>query len=170
MCKIISTQITIVVLLISMKNTVEQLYKSFFLGAIATIVDFVIFSLCNYVFFKHLRQTTFHFGPFNYSIEDGGLCLFLSTAFSYLISQSVNYFVQRKYAFKSDATTVRSFVLYICSSILAYLVILYIPGLIGAFVNSVVGFTFGALVTKAIANFIGFIIQFPINKLIIFKS
>lgn len=153
-----------------MNNAFKQLIKSFFLGGIATIVDFLIFSLCNFIIFKSLSNIPFKFGPFNYSVADGGTCTFVSTALSYLLSQVVNYFVQKKYAFDSETKKMSSFILYLTSSFITYLIILYIPGIIGEPINNILGFVIGPLVTKGISNFIGFLIQFPINKFIIFNN
>ena len=153
-----------------MNNTLKQMIKSFFLGAIATVVDFAVFALCYYVIFYYLSTTPFVFGPFNYGVEDGGAAYFVSVAISYLLSQSVNYFVQRKYAFNAESNKVSSFVLYLFSSFISYLIMLYIPGLIGGFINGIFGHPIGPLVTKAVSNFIGFLLLFPIHKFIIFKN
>lgn len=153
-----------------MNETLKQMIKSFFLGAIATIVDFAVFSFCYYVVFYYLSTTPFVFGPFNYSVEDGGAAYFISVAISYLLSQCVNYFVQKKFAFNAETNKISGFVLYLLSSFIAYLIILYIPGLIGGYINSLFAYPYGPLITKAISNFIGFLILFPIHKHIIFKK
>lgn len=153
------------------KDYVLQATKSFFLGGIATCVDFILYSILHYAVFKKLANIPFNFGPFNYSVQDGGLCNFISMAISYLVGQTVNYFVQRKFAFNAKVkTTKRTFRFYILSVCIVYLVVLYIPGLIGAPIHSIFGLAFGPIVTKAIATFIGFLIQFPINKYLIFKN
>lgn len=152
-----------------MNDTMKLAIKSFFLGAIATIVDFVIFVLCNYLIFVSLKNQEFIFGPFDYEIADGGLCTFISTAVSYLLSQVVNYFVQKKYAFMPNTSSTLRFILYILSSCMVYIFILLVPGVIGATINNVFGYIVGPVVTKGLSNFIGFLIQFPINKFIIFK-
>lgn len=153
-----------------MSETLKQMIKSFFLGAIATVVDFAVFAVCYYIIFYYLSTTPFVFGPFNYGVEDGGAAYFVSVAISYLLSQSVNYFVQRKFVFNAENNKVSGFVLYLFTSFVAYLIILYIPGLIGGFINSLFAYPYGPLITKAISNFIGFLIQFPIHKYVIFKN
>lgn len=152
-----------------MSKTTKQMIKSFFLGGIATGTDYIIFVLCNYVIFKNLSNIPFHFGPFNYEVIDGGLCNFVSMAISYLLGQTMNYFVQKKYAFNKDNSTPKTFASYIIVSIFVYFIVLYIPGIIGGGINSLFGFTFGPLISKAIATFFAFCVQFPINKFVIFK-
>lgn len=152
-----------------MSNTKKQFIKSFFLGGIATAADYVIYSICNFVIFKSFANTPFTFGPFNYGVNDGGLCNFVSMAISYLLGQTMNYFVQKKFAFDKNNTTTKTFVSYIIVSIFIYLLVLYIPGLIGESINDIFGFTLGPLISKAIATFVAFCVQFPINKFIIFK-
>ena len=152
-----------------MSNTLKQMTKSFFLGGISAIADYIIFSLCYYVFFNSFTNVPFLFGPLNYSELDGGLCMFLSTAISYLLSQVVNYFVQKKYAFNFDGSSKKRFFGYLFSSCIVYLIILYIPGIVSAPINTLLGFTLGPIVTKCLVNFVGFLIQFPINKFLIFK-
>lgn len=154
-----------------MNNKLKQLTKSFFLGSFATIVDYLIFTILHYFVLDSLNYKPFHFGPFNYEVIDGGLCTFISMAISYFIGQVVNYFVQRKYTFDAkEFTNPRRFVMYIVSTLIVYFVILYIPGIIGAPINKTFGFTIGPLITKSIATFIGFLIQYPINKYLIFKK
>ena len=154
-----------------MKAKIKQMTKSFFLGTYATIADYIIFSIFNYYLLLSLKIVPFHFGPFNYEATDGGLCTFLSMAISYIIGQVVNYFVQRKFAFNAKGfTNPRRFVQYIISTLIVYMIILYIRGLIGAPINRMFGFAIGSLISKSIATFVGFLIQYPINKYLIFKK
>lgn len=154
-----------------MKPRIKQMFKSFFLGAYATIADYVIFTILNYFVLVSFRIKSFHFGPFNYEVTDGGLCTFLSMAISYIVGQVINYFVQRKFAFNANEfTNPRRFVQYIISTLIVYMIILYIPGLIGAPINRMFGFAIGSLISKSIATFVGFLIQYPINKYLIFKK
>lgn len=154
-----------------MKNSSKQMFKSFILGSFGAITDFIAFSILHFYIFRNLSNTPFNFGPFAYEIEDGGLCTFLSMAISYVIGQVVNYFVQRDYAFNVEgSTSVQNFYRYIIISLLDYILVLYLPGIIGGSINAVVGFTLGPLVTKAISQFIGFLIQYPFNKYLVFKK
>lgn len=154
-----------------MKKSIKQLTKSFFLGSYATVVDFALFTVLHFFILIKLSNIPFNFGPFTYGVEDGGLCTFLSMAISYLIGQIVNYFVQRKYAFNAKGNTnIHNFNRYIIISILDYFIVLYLPGIIGGYINNIIGFHFGAFVTKAISQFIGFLIQYPFNKFVVFKN
>lgn len=154
-----------------MNNTFKQMIKSFFSGGVATLVDFMMFGMLQHIVFKDYANTSFNFLFLNYSVADGGLCVFLSLAFSYLTGTVVNYFVQRAFAFNAKGTTSRrTFNLYVLSTSLVYLVVLYIPSVIGAPINALFGFILGPLISKSIAGIIGFLIQFPINKFVIFKK
>lgn len=153
-----------------MNTTGKQLVKSFLLGGIASTVEFIVFSLFQYLIFVKYSNVPFIFGPFDYEIADGGLCAFISNALSFLIAQIVNYFVQNRFAFKADKPSFKTFIKYFGASLVAYVVALYLPGVIGASMNEIFGLVFGPLVTKAVSMFGGFLAQFPINKFLVFKK
>ena len=151
------------------KDTIKQAAKSWIYAAPSFVVDFLLFWILNSFVLIHLKTKPFIFGPFNYGIGDGGLCTFISTAISYFVSMIVNYIVQRKYVFKSNVDFFKGLVIYMLTTMISYVIVLYIPGIIGNYINSIFGHHVGSLITKAIAEAIGFFIQFPINKYIIMK-
>lgn len=148
----------------------KQMIKSFLLGGIATAVEYLTFAIFNFLVFISLRNIPFYFFVYNYNIEDGGLCAFLSYACSYLIAQIVNYFVQKKYTFSFNKTNPKGFVKYVISVFVVYIIVLIIPGLISSYINNLTNVSIGPLITKSISMFAGFLIQFPINKYIVFKK
>ena len=72
------------------------------LANIATITNFLVLLLGNSLLFRAFSETAFVLGPFDYSLENGGLCGFLSFLLSYACAQTVNFIVQRKAVFHAD--------------------------------------------------------------------
>ena len=153
-----------------MRGTIKQAFKSWIYGGISIIFDFGIFWLLNHFLLTSLKTIPFNFGPFRYGIEDGGLCTFISTAVSYFISMIINYFVQRKYVFKANNNVYKGLILYMIVNFVFYLFNLLLPGFIGAPINNFVGNTIGPTVTKAISEFVCFILRFPIDKYLVMKK
>lgn len=152
-----------------MNANIKQAAKSWIYAAPSFVVDFVLFWLLNSFILVNLKNIPFNFGPFRYSVQDGGLCTFLSTAISYFASMFVNYTIQRKYVFKSNVNYFKGLCMYALSISLSYIVVLLLPGFIGGFFNSIFGHDLGSIVTKLISELIGFCIHYPIDKKIILK-
>lgn len=152
-----------------MGKTIKLAAKSWIYSAPSLVVDFIIFWLLNSFILVHLKNIHFNFGPFTYSTQDGGLCTFISTAVSYFSSMIVNFCIQRKYVFKSKVNFLKGLCLYMLTTSISYIIVLLIPGYIGYFFNSLLGYDFGSIVTKLISEAFGFLIQFPINRHLILK-
>ena len=72
----------------------------------ATVVNFAVMWICTGFVFRSLSETPFRFLVFNY--EDNiksnlGLCGFLSFLVATALAQTVNFFVQKNFVFKSSA-------------------------------------------------------------------
>ncbi len=71
----------------------------------ATITNFVVMWMCTGFVFTHFADQPFQFFIFNYTnVEtDLGLCGFLSFLVASAAAQTVNFFVQKNWVFKSNA-------------------------------------------------------------------
>lgn len=71
----------------------------------ATVTNFVVMWLCTGFVFTTFKEQPFQFFIFNYTnVEsDLGLCGFLSFLVATALAQTVNFFVQRNWVFKSNA-------------------------------------------------------------------
>jgi putative flippase GtrA len=140
------------------------------MSGITTIVDFSTYLLFNFWIFKAVNDTPFHFLIIHYSVEDGGLAAFYAFAFSFAISQTFNFFLQRKTTFKADNNVLRSGILYAVMVIGVYFLQLYIPSLIQGSLSLAFGMIAGGMIMKMINMTISMIIQFPMNKYVIMRS
>lgn len=140
------------------------------MSGITTVVDFSTFALFNYWAFTSLRSQAFSWWIINYSIEDGGLCAFLAFALSFAISQTFNFFLQRKTTFKANNNVLYSAVMYAVMVIGVYFFQVWVPSLIQAGIASVLGTTLGAMVVKMINMTVSMLIQFPMNKWVIMRN
>ena len=146
---------------------VKKITKSFFMGIFSTGGDFIVFSLLNYVLLLNLRDVPFKFGPFDYGTDIGGLCTFLAMVFSYITGSIISYYVQRKFVFKSHTNLKKSAIEFAISTTIIYFFVVYFTGLIAPFFAGFLGDDIGPFVAKCISQFIGFIMQYYLNKYII---
>lgn len=140
------------------------------MSGITTIVDFSTFAMFNYWIFVSLRAQTFSFWIINYSVEDGGLCAFYAFAFSFAISQTFNFFLQRKTTFKANNNVLKSGIMYAVMVICVYFLQVFIPSLIQAPIALLVGATMGGMIVKLANMTLSMIIQYPMNKWVIMKN
>lgn len=97
---------------------------------VATIINFMVLFIGNSLLFKALADTPFIFGPFHYSLENGGLCGFLSFLLSYGCAQTVNFIVQRKTVFHANNKLGPAIAIYMVAVLAVYIICLYVPTLI----------------------------------------
>jgi len=140
------------------------------MSMITTVVDLGSFSLFNYLVFASLRDRPFSWWIISYGVEDGGLCAFLAFALSFLISQTFNFFLQRKTTFKANNNVLWSGVMYAVMVIAVYLLQILVPSWILAPIAGAVGLGFGAIVVKFINMSLSMLIQFPMNKYVIMRT
>lgn len=139
------------------------------LANIATITNFVVLALGNSLLFRAFADTPFVFGPFDYSVANGGLCGFLSFLLSYGCAQTVNFIVQRKAVFHANNKLGPAIAIYIVAVLAVYFICLYVPTLIVEPLSRFVG---GA--APYIANCVNILIQviilFPTMKFLVMKK
>jgi putative flippase GtrA len=140
------------------------------MSGLTTLVDLGTFALFNFWILAPYRGTPFFWGPFCYGIESGGLTAFGAFAVSFAVSQTFNFFLQRKTTFKANNNAVVSAILYTVMVIGVYFVQLYLPTLLRAPLAAMIGFTFGDLAMKLINMTVSMLIQFPLNKYVIMRN
>lgn len=141
-----------------------------FMGAFTGIVDLVTFALCNYWIFRAYAAQPFRWWVFDYGVENGGLCAFLAFAVSFAVSQTFNFFIQRKATFKATNNAVVSGIMYAVMVVGVYLVVLWMPAIVGAPLYALFGNAVGAIVLKLFSQTVSALIQFPINKWVIMRG
>ncbi len=140
------------------------------MSGITTLVDLATFAVFNFWIFRSLHDTPFFWGPIRYSVENGGLTAFGAFAVSFAVSQTVNFFLQRKKTFHATNNAVSSALLYALMVIGVYFLQLYVPTLIRAPIVAVIGAVIGDLLVKAINMILSMLIQFPLNKWVIMRQ
>ena len=140
------------------------------MSGITTLVDLGTFSLFNFWLLRPYSTTPFLWGPFCYGIESGGLTAFGAFAISFAVSQTFNFFLQRKTTFKANNNVAVSAILYAIMVIGVYFVQLFLPTLLRAPLVALIGVTLGDLAMKLINMTVSMLIQFPLNKYIIMRN
>ncbi|MDD4595745.1 MAG: hypothetical protein PHQ30_03380 [Candidatus Izemoplasmatales bacterium] len=155
---------------IKAKKTLWQFIKFTVFSTVTTVVDLGSFALFNYLIFTSLANQEFKFWLLDYSINAGGLCAFLSFALSFVISQTFNFFIQRKATFKATNNALYSGIMYAIMIIIVFIFQLWMPTIVRGPLSNLVGDTWGDLITKNINMTISFAIQFPMNKWVIMRE
>jgi len=154
----------------SKKKTLGQFILFFLFSIVTTVVDLGTFSLFNYVIFTKWKETPFQFWLFDYSVMNGGLCAFLSFSVSFVISQTFNFFIQRKATFKANNNVLVSGILYTVMVLSVFFLQLWIPTLIRGPIVAFMGNTWGDFIIKNLMMTLSFAIQFPMNKWVIMRE
>lgn len=132
------------------------------LSNVATVTNFVIMWVCTGFVFSALNRTPFQFLIFNYTnVEsDLGLCGFLSFLAATAGAQTVNFFVQKNFVFKSNAAFSQAVPKYICLAVVLVIVSAALPAYSQAlFMN--MGLPQGLVPT--LANFVNILVQVALS-------
>lgn len=151
------------------RPTLYQLLSFWLLGGVAMAVDLLAFALFQYWLFAGLKDVGASWWLFDYGVQNGGLCALLSLACSFALSQTVNFFVQRKATFHARNHALKSGILYALMVVLTYFFILWLPTLYIDRLYALAGERLGALLSKLTTQLISLAIQFPLNKWVIMK-
>lgn len=149
--------------------TLWQAASFWLLGSIASVVDIGVFALCNYLIFARLADVDAVWWLFDYSVQNGGLAALISFAVSFALSQTVNFFVQRRLTFAATNNMALSGILFAITVLAVYVFVMWLPTVIAAPIYLALGASWGALAVKLICQFASFLIQFPINKWVIMR-
>jgi putative flippase GtrA len=155
---------------ITEKKTLWQFIKFTLLSMVTTVVDLGTFALLNYLIFTQYSDVPFVWWLLDYGLEDGGLCAFLSFSLSFVISQTFNFFIQRKITFGATGNILRSGILYAVMVLTVFVLGVWIPTLIRAPIALIVGAAWADFIVKNINMTLSFAIQFPMNKWVIMQA
>jgi len=155
---------------ITQKKTLWQFIKFTFLSLITTVVDLGTFSLFNYLIFTRLADVPFAWWLLDYGVEDGGLCAFLSFSLSFVVSQTFNFFLQRKVTFGATGNLLKSGILYAVMVLAVFALGVWIPTLIRSPLALLVGTAWADFLVKNVNMTLSFAIQFPMNKWVIMRE
>jgi len=140
------------------------------MSGITTLVDLGTFALLNFWILAPYRATPFLWGPFHYAVESGGVTAFGAFAISFAVSQTFNFFLQRKTTFKANNNAGLSATLYAIMVIGVYVIQLFLPTLLRAPLVALIGSTLGDLAMKLVNMTVSMLIQFPLNKYVIMRN
>lgn len=124
----------------------------------ATITNFVVIWICTGLLFKAFARIPFQFLLFHYTNveQDLGLCGFLSFLIATTCAQTVNFYVQKKLVFKSNAAFERAIPRYILLAAVLVIVSAALPAYSQAFFVNL-GVSHGLAPT--LANVINIVVQ-----------
>jgi putative flippase GtrA len=151
------------------KKTFWQFVIFLLMSLLTTVVDLGSFALLNYVLFVSLKNIPFHWFLFDYSVVNGGLCAFLAFAVSFLLSQTFNFFIQRKVTFGANNRVLYSAIMYTVMVLGVFFFQLWIPTLVRDPFASWVGENWADFIIKNVNMTVSFLIQFPMNKWVIMR-
>lgn len=99
------------------------------LSNVATVTNFVVMWVCTGFVFRTLKETPFRFLIFNYTntASDLGLGGFLSFLAATACAQTVNFFVQKNFVFRSNAAFSQAVPKYIGLAVLLVVVSAALP-------------------------------------------
>lgn len=99
------------------------------LSNVATVTNFVVMWICTGFIFTTWNRTPFQFLIFNYTnVEsDLGLCGFLSFLAATACAQTINFFVQKHFVFKSNAAFAQAIPKYIGLAVILVIVSAALP-------------------------------------------
>lgn len=128
----------------------------------ATVTNFIIMWICTGAIFKSLSDTPFSWFIFDYSdtAKNLGLCGFLSFLIATAGAQTVNFFVQKNWVFKSNAAFEKAVPKYIILAIVLVIVSAALPAYSQKALASTI---FPSSVVPTMANIINIIVQVVIS-------
>ncbi len=135
---------------------------------VATITNFVVLFLSTLVFASWADQA-FSWGPFDYSVEAGGLAGFLAFLLAYAAAQAVNFWVQRKVVFKANNGLGAAIPIYIAAVVGVYFICLYVPSIIVPPLTDIVG-GWAPYVANVVNIMIQVVILYPVLKFVVMRK
>lgn len=99
------------------------------LSNVSTVTNFAVMWICTGFVFSALNRIPFQFLIFHYTnVEsDLGLCGFLSFLTATAFAQTVNFFVQKNFVFKSNAAFSQAVPKYICLAVVLVVISAALP-------------------------------------------
>lgn len=138
----------------------------------ATITNFAVMWICTGYLFAGLSNTPFQFLFFDYSTPESlMLCGFLSFLIATAAAQTVNFFVQKNWVFKSNAAFAEAVPKYLLLAVLLVIVSVVLPAYSQKFFS---GIGLPAMLVPTMANIVNIlaqvIISYPFMKFWIMRK
>ncbi len=133
----------------------------------ATVTNFVVMWLCTGFVFSAFANQPFQFLIFNYTNvqSDLGLCGFLSFLVATAAAQTVNFFVQKNFVFKSNAAFGKAVPKYIALAVVLVVVSSALPAYSQAFfVNMGVAQGFAPTLANVVNIVVQVVLSYPAMK------
>lgn len=133
----------------------------------ATVTNFVVMWLCTGFVFTAFKSQPFQFLIFNYTnVEsDLGLCGFLSFLVATTLAQTVNFFVQKNWVFKSNAQFSKAVPKYILLAVVLVIVSAALPAYSQAlFVNLGVSQSLAPTLANIVNIVVQVVLSYPAMK------
>lgn len=133
----------------------------------ATITNFIVMWLCTGFVFQTFSSRPFRFLIFHYTnVEsDLGLCGFLSFLAATACAQAVNFFVQKNFVFKSNASFGRAVPKYIILAVILVVISAALPAYSQAFFRNLgISKALAPTLANAVNIVVQVVISFPLMK------
>ena len=141
--------------------TLWEFIKFNILSNVATVTNFVVMWVCTGFIFKSFSGQPFQFFIFNYTTPESlMLCGFLSFLVATAAAQTVNFFVQKNWVFKSNAQFAKAVPKYIGLAVVLVILSAALPAYSQAlFIN--IGIPAG--IAPTLANIVNILMQVVIS-------
>lgn len=132
------------------------------LSNVATVTNFIVVWICTGFVFRPLSQTPFRFLIFNYTNMEGdlGLCGFLSFLTATAFAQTVNFFVQKNFVFRSNAAFSQAVPKYVCLAVVLVIVSAALPAYSQSFFA---GMGLPQAIVPTLANLVNILVQVAVS-------
>ncbi|WP_418969293.1 GtrA family protein [Alloscardovia omnicolens] len=135
------------------------------LSNISTASRFLMLWILTPLFVTAMGLTApFHFLFYSYDVKAGGIGMFLATIIAEIVAQTVNFFVQMKWVFKSDSNFKDAAWKYVILAIILIIVSGFAPSYITAWSNSIGWGAFASTLTAVFNTLLAVIISYPLLK------
>lgn len=132
------------------------------LSNVATVTNFVAVWICTGFVFRALNQIPFRFLLFNYTNVEGdlGLCGFLSFLTATALAQTVNFFVQKNFVFRSNAAFSQAVPRYVGLAVILVIVSAALPAYSQSFFA---GLGLPQAAVPTLANLVNIVVQVALS-------
>ncbi len=132
----------------------------------ATVTNFVVMWLCTGFVFTHFKNTPFRFFVFDYTTPSSlMLCGFLSFLIATAAAQTVNFFVQKNFVFKSNAQFQDAVWKYIILAVILVIVSAALPAYSQSFFVSIgVSQGFAPTLANVVNILVQVVLSYPLMK------
>lgn len=135
------------------------------LSNISTIARFVMLWILTPLFVSALSMTEpFHFLFYNYDSKAGGVGVFCATIIAEIIAQTVNFFVQMKWVFKSDSNFKDAAWKYVVLAVLIIIISGFAPSYIAAWSANFGLAAFASTLTAVFNTLMAVVVSYPLLK------